>query len=95
MPVSKHHGIGAQPIMVLHPDVAKTAVRRALEGAGYAVVVSDSPDHFQSIDVLPVASIPLMLRAALETIQNCRDPDVRADFAKRLIKLLMEASDAE
>lgn len=62
--------MNAKPIMVVHPDVATSAVKQVLRRAGYAVVVSERPDLFSSIEALPVGSIDVLFRAAMRTIKD-------------------------
>lgn len=59
-----------KPIVIVHPEAATKPVKDALRRAGYAVVVSDNPSHFKTLDVMPVAVWGMVCRAAFEAISQ-------------------------
>lgn len=81
-----------KPIIVVHPESASEKVVSTLERAGYAVLVSASPEHFKELDVVSRAVIGNVTRAALQTISGTRWSDVQETFGKRVADALLEAS---
>lgn len=83
-----------KPIIVIHPSAAIDSVVAALEGAGYAVVVSDQPDMITAIEVYPFAPLQDILRCALTAIIGAQYDSVRAHFGRLVADALIRANAA-
>jgi hypothetical protein len=79
----------AKPIVVVHPAVASKRTNEMLRRAGYVVVVADDPSHVAPCEVVPLAQIDVITRAALKAIKDATFDSVRAEFGEELATMLL------